>query len=79
MGCQRGAAGAALHRRKWRRFSPPPTLQIRVDRNLGVTLILDLMHVMDKLWKAASSSIAKQAWRLNSGCSTAPGESFPAR
>jgi hypothetical protein len=28
-------------------------LQIRVDQTLGVTLILDLMHVLEKLWKAA--------------------------
>src|SRR5215469_2002062 len=28
-------------------------LQIRVNRKLNVTLILDLMHVMEKLWKAA--------------------------
>jgi len=28
-------------------------LQIRVDRKLNVTLILDLIHVLEKLWKAA--------------------------
>ena len=28
-------------------------LQIRVDRKLNVTLILDLLHVLEKLWKAA--------------------------
>ena len=28
-------------------------LRIRVDRNLKVTLILDLMHAREKLWKAA--------------------------
>ncbi len=28
-------------------------LQIRVNRTLSVTLILDLMHVLEKLWKAA--------------------------
>ena len=28
-------------------------LQIRVERTLNVTLILDLMHVLEKLWKAA--------------------------
>jgi len=28
-------------------------LQIRVNRKLNVTLILDLMHVLEKLWKAA--------------------------
>src|SRR3977135_2534997 len=28
-------------------------LQIRVDQKLHVTLILDLMHVLEKLWKAA--------------------------
>ena len=28
-------------------------LQIRVERTLGVTLILDLLHVLEKLWKAA--------------------------
>ena len=28
-------------------------LQIRVDGNLNVTLILDLMHVLEKLWRAA--------------------------
>jgi hypothetical protein len=27
MGCQHGAAGGALHRRIWRRFSPPPTFR----------------------------------------------------
>ncbi len=29
-------------------------LQIRVDNDLKVTLILDLIHVLEKLWKAAS-------------------------
>jgi hypothetical protein len=28
-------------------------LQILVDRTLGVTLVLDLLHVLEKLWKAA--------------------------
>jgi hypothetical protein len=28
-------------------------LQIRVDQKLNVTLILDLLHVLEKLWKAA--------------------------
>jgi hypothetical protein len=28
-------------------------LQIRVEQKLNVTLILDLMHVLEKLWKAA--------------------------
>src|SRR6266478_7947141 len=28
-------------------------LQIRIDRKLRVTLILDLMHALEKLWKAA--------------------------
>ena len=28
-------------------------LQIRVDRKLKVTLILDLIHALEKLWKAA--------------------------
>jgi hypothetical protein len=28
-------------------------LQIRVDQKLNVTLILDLMHVLEKLWKTA--------------------------
>src|SRR5579864_7721773 len=28
-------------------------LQLRVEAKLGVTLILDLMHVLEKLWKAA--------------------------
>ena len=28
-------------------------LQIRVDRKLKVTLVLDLMHALEKLWKAA--------------------------
>lgn len=28
-------------------------LQIQVDRTLNVTLILDLLHVLEKLWKAA--------------------------
>ena len=28
-------------------------LQIRVERKLNVTLILDLMHALEKLWKAA--------------------------
>jgi len=45
-------------------------LQIRVDRNLGVTLILDLMHVMDKLWKAAyvfhrEASLEAELWVLD--------------
>jgi hypothetical protein len=45
-------------------------LQILVDRKLGVTLILDLMHVLDKLWKAAyvfhrEGSLEAELWVLD--------------
>ena len=45
-------------------------LQIRVDRNLNVTLILDLMHVLEKLWKAAyvfhaEGSLEADLWVLD--------------
>jgi hypothetical protein len=45
-------------------------LQIRVDRKLNVTLILDLMHVLEKLWKAAyvfhaEGSLAADLWVLD--------------
>ena len=45
-------------------------LQIRVDRMLGVTLILDLLHVLEKLWKAAyvfhaEGSLEAELWVLD--------------
>jgi hypothetical protein len=45
-------------------------LQIRVGRKLNATLILDLMHVLEKLWKAAyvfhaEASLAADLWVLN--------------
>ena len=45
-------------------------LQIRVDRKLNVTLILDLMHALEKLWKAAyvfhaEGSLAADLWVLD--------------
>jgi hypothetical protein len=45
-------------------------LQIRVDRKLKVTLILDLMHALEKLWKAAyvfhaEGSLAADLWVLD--------------
>jgi hypothetical protein len=45
-------------------------LQIRVGRKLNVTLILDLMHVLEKLWKAAyvfhaEGSLAADLWVLD--------------
>jgi hypothetical protein len=45
-------------------------LQIRVDRKLQVTLILDLMHVLEKLWKAAyvfhtEGSLEADLWVLD--------------
>jgi hypothetical protein len=45
-------------------------LQIRVDRNLKVTLILDLMHALEKLWKAAyvfhaEGSLEADLWVLD--------------
>ena len=45
-------------------------LQIRVDRTLRVTLILDLIHVLEKLWKAAyvfhaEGSLEADLWVLN--------------
>lgn len=44
-------------------------LQILVDDKLGVTLILDLMHALDKLWKAAyvfhpEGSLEAELWVL---------------
>jgi len=45
-------------------------LQIRVDRKLNVTLILDLLHVLEKLWKAAyvfhaEGSLQADLWVLD--------------
>jgi hypothetical protein len=45
-------------------------LQIRVDRKLKVTLILDLMHALEKLWKAAyvfhaEGSLEADLWVLD--------------
>ena len=45
-------------------------LQIRVDQKLKVTLILDLMHVLEKLWKAAyvfhaEGSLEADLWVLD--------------
>jgi hypothetical protein len=45
-------------------------LQIRVDQKLNVTLILDLMHVLEKLWKAAyvfhaEGSLQADLWVLD--------------
>jgi hypothetical protein len=45
-------------------------LQIRVDRKLNVTLILDLLHVLEKLWKAAyvfhaEGSLEADLWVLD--------------
>jgi hypothetical protein len=54
-------------------------LQIRVDQKLKVTLILDLMHVLEKLWKAAYSSIRKEAWKPIFGSSTELCEFYSAR
>ena len=45
-------------------------LQIRVDQKLKVTLILDLMHVLEKLWKTAyifhpEGSLEADLWVLD--------------
>ena len=45
-------------------------LQIRVDQTLRVTLILDLIHVLEKLWKAAyvfppEGSLAADLWVID--------------
>ena len=45
-------------------------LQIRVEQKLNVTLILDLMHALEKLWKAAyvfhaEGSLAADLWVLD--------------
>ena len=45
-------------------------LQIRVEKKLNVTLILDLMHVLEKLWKAAyvfhpEGSLEADLWVLD--------------
>src|SRR5271169_1182455 len=45
-------------------------LQILVERTLGVTLILDLLHVLEKLWKAAyvfhpEGSLQAELWVLD--------------
>jgi len=45
-------------------------LQIRVDQKLNVTLILDLLHVLEKLWKAAyvfhaEGSLEADLWVLD--------------
>ena len=53
-------------------------LQIRVDRKLKVTLILDLIHALEKLWKAAYVFHAEAAWRPISGSWTVLRESWKA-
>lgn len=45
-------------------------LQIRVEGTLGVTLILDLLHVLEKLWKAAyvfhaEGSLEAELWVMD--------------
>src|SRR3977135_84591 len=45
-------------------------LQIRVDQKLNVTLILDLLHVLEKLWKAAyvfhaEGSLEAELWVMD--------------
>src|ERR1019366_4575073 len=45
-------------------------LQIQIDRTLNVTLILDLIHVLEKLWKAAyvfhaEGSLEADLWVLD--------------
>jgi hypothetical protein len=54
-------------------------LQLRVEDKLGVTLILDLMHVLEKLWKAAyvfhpEGSLAADCWVLDHALSILFGE-----
>jgi hypothetical protein len=54
-------------------------LQIRVKSKLRVTLILDLMHVMEKLWKAAyvfhaEGSLAADLWVLERALRILSGE-----
>lgn len=54
-------------------------LQIRVDHKLGVTLILDLMHVTEKLWKAAyvfhpEGSLEAELWVLDRASRILSGE-----
>ena len=53
-------------------------LQIRVEKKLDVTLILDLMHVLN-CGKPLMSSIPRAVWRPTSGSWTAPCESCSAR
>ena len=45
-------------------------LQILVERTLGVTSILDLLHVLEKLWKAAyifhaEGSLEAELWVMD--------------
>src|ERR1019366_938710 len=47
-------------------------LQILVEGTLGVTLIPDLLHVLEKLWKAGYVFHPEGAWKRNSGFWTAP-------
>jgi hypothetical protein len=54
-------------------------LQIRVDQKLNVTLILDLMHVLEKLWKAAycfhpEGSLQADFWVMDRTLRTLLGE-----
>ena len=54
-------------------------LQLRVEAKLGVTLILDLMHVLEKLRKAAyvfhpEGSVAADCWVLDRALSILFGE-----
>jgi len=54
-------------------------LQNLVDQKLGVTLILDLMHVLEKLWKAAfvfhrEGSLEAELWVLERTLSILSGE-----
>jgi hypothetical protein len=54
-------------------------LQTLVDQKLGVTLILDLMHVLEKLWKAAfvfhcEGSLEAELWVLDRALRILSGE-----
>jgi len=54
-------------------------LQIRVEQKLNVTLILDLIHALEKLGRLPTPSMPREAWRPTSGSWTEPCESCSAR
>src|ERR1017187_5559711 len=62
--------GVSVSQRSLEEILPERALQIQVDRTLHVTLILDLIHALEKLWKAAyvfhaEGSLEADLWVLD--------------